>query len=176
MKNNKSFKVPLKKIAYWFTNRNHILTIVSLILLVLLLANTRNWFGLYVERIIKVGMVYAIACLALNLTNGCTGIVSLGTPAFMCIGAYTTAILCMSPASKEIVYYLTPMVPFLKNIQLPFVLSLLIGGLLAAGTAFLIGFPVFRFNGDYLSIVTLGFSEIIRVIILNTSSVTNGSL
>ncbi len=159
-----------------YLTRNNILTFIAIVFLLALVGNMSRWFGAYVERIAKVGMIYAITTMALNLTNGCTGIVSLGTPAFMCIGAYTTAILIMSPEAKQQVWYLTPMVPFLQRIQLPFVIALLIGAFFAMIIAFLIGFPVFRFNGDYLSIATLGFSEIIRVIILNSGSVTNGSL
>lgn len=156
--------------------RNIILSGVAIIILLIVIANIKKWFGGYVERVAKIGMIYAITTMALNLTNGCTGIVSLGTPAFMCIGAYSTAILIMSPEAKAEVWYLTPMVPWLQKIQIPFIFALLIGAILAAIIAFIIGFPVFRFNGDYLSIATLAFSEIIRVIILNSGPVTNGSL
>lgn len=51
----------------------------------------------------------------------------------------------------------------------------MIGGLLTAFAAFLIGIPVFRLKGDYLSVATLGFSEIIRILFVNLQSVTNGA-
>jgi branched-chain amino acid transport system permease protein len=59
---------------------------------------------------------------------------------------------------------------------LPFVVALIIGGLLSAFLAFLIGAPALRLKGDYLAIATLGFAEIIRIIITNAQTLTNGAL
>ena len=66
--------------------------------------------------------------------------------------------------------------PLIADIQLPLWLALIVGGLLAALVAFLIGTPVLRLRGDYLAIATLGFSEIIRIVITNAQSFTNGAL
>lgn len=93
----------------------------------------------------------------------------------MAIGAYATTLLSLSPATKETLFYLEPIVPFLKNIQLPFIVALLIGGLLAAFASLIIGIPVFRLKGDYLSIATMGFAEIIRIFFVNMINVTNGA-
>ncbi len=54
---------------------------------------------------------------------------------------------------------------------MPFIVALIIGGLLSAFLAFLIGAPALRFKGDYLAIATLGFAEIIRIIITNAQSI-----
>jgi branched-chain amino acid transport system permease protein len=74
------------------------------------------------------------------------------------------------------VFYLEPMHPLIANIHLPFFAALILGGLAAAFVAFLIGAPVLRLRDDYLAIATLGFSEIIRIVITNAQSITNGSL
>jgi branched-chain amino acid transport system permease protein len=66
--------------------------------------------------------------------------------------------------------------PLIADIQMPLWLALLVGGLLSALIAFLIGWPVLRLRGDYLAIATLGFSEIIRIVITNAQSWTNGAL
>lgn len=157
-------------------SRNRILTAIAVLAVIILLANVEVWFNAYVGRILKTGAIYAISVLSLNLINGCTGLLSLGNAGFMAIGAYTACILFMEPSVKEAVYFAIPMEPLLMNIQLPFLAAVLCGGLLAALAAFLIGFPVLRLKGDYLSMATLGFSEIIRVLIINLPSITNGSL
>jgi branched-chain amino acid transport system permease protein len=70
------------------------------------------------------------------------------------------------------VFYATPMNPAIINIYMPLGVALIVGGLLAALIAFVIGTPVLRLRGDYLAIATLGFSEIIRIVITNASSIT----
>lgn len=156
--------------------RNTLLTIAALAVLTIILANAQKWFGGYVVRVLNTCCIYAMVTMAMNLVNGCTGLFTMGSPGFMCIGAYTTAILYLTPEVKESVYYLEPMVPWLKNLHTSFPVALLWGGILAAVAAFLIGFPVLRFRGDYLSIATIAFSEIARVIMLNAQSVTNGPI
>jgi branched-chain amino acid transport system permease protein len=133
-------------------------------------------FGPYPLRIFNLCAVYIVLALSLNLTNGFTGMFSLGHAGFMAIGAYTSALLTMSPAQKTMNFVLTPIIAPLANVQLPFIPALLIAGLLTALAGFLIGMPVLRLRDDYLAIATLGFSEIIRVIFTNTQSITNGPL
>ncbi len=132
-------------------------------------------FGLYVSRIIKISAVYAICALSMNMVNGFTGLFSLGQPGFMAIGAYTCALLTLTPEAKQAVFYLEPIAPFLANIHAPFIVAMIVGGIFAAIGAFIIGFPVLRLKGDYLAIASLGFSEIIRVICVNAQSITNGA-
>ncbi|PKM67539.1 MAG: branched-chain amino acid ABC transporter permease [Firmicutes bacterium HGW-Firmicutes-2] len=130
----------------------------------------------YKIKIFTLCGIYIILGLSMNLINGFTGLFSLGHAGFMAVGAYVSALLTMSPELKDSVFYVAPINPFIKMIQLPFPLALIVGGLAAAGIAFLIGAPVLRLNDDYLAIATLGFSEIIRVVITNTQTLTNGSL
>ncbi|MDR2150066.1 MAG: branched-chain amino acid ABC transporter permease [Spirochaetaceae bacterium] len=133
-------------------------------------------FGSFTLRIFNLCGIYIILALSLNLVNGFTGLFSLGHAGFMAIGAYTSALLTMSPAQKEMNFFLAPIIPALATIQLPFALTLLIAGTITAVAGFIIGTPVLRLHDDYLAIATLGFSEIIRVVLTNTQTITNGAL
>jgi branched-chain amino acid transport system permease protein len=153
-----------------------ILTIVAIILLFCLLAFLNSIFNSYQTRILKLCGIYIVLALSLNLINGFTGQFSLGTAGFMAIGAYVSAILTMSPAKKAATFYLEPIVPWLAEVEIGFLPAIIIAGLISALFGFLIGAPVLRLRDDYLAIATLGFSEIIRVVITNLQNVTNGSL
>lgn len=139
-----------------------------------LLADTA--LGPFSLRIFNLCGIYIILALSLNLINGFTGLFSLGHAGFMAIGAYVSALLTMSPAQKEMNFFLAPIVPVLADVQLPFIPALVIAGASAALAGFLIGTPVLRLRDDYLAIATLGFSEIIRVALTNLQPVTNGAL
>jgi branched-chain amino acid transport system permease protein len=137
---------------------------------------TNTLFQAFHLRIFNLCGIYIILSLSLNLVNGFTGLFSLGHSGFMAIGAYTSALLTMSPAQKSMNFYLEPIVPFLANLEIPFIPALLAAGFAAALAGFLIGTPVLRLRDDYLAIATLGFSEIIRVALTNLQPVTNGAL
>ncbi len=156
--------------------RNLILNILAVAALIgfLIWAQEGKDFGTYNRRIFMTCCVYAICALSMNMVNGFTGLFSLGQPGFMAIGAYVVAILTVSTEDKIAIYKIEPISDFMANLQAPFFLALIIGGLVAALFAFLIGFPVLRLKGDYLAIATLGFSEIIRIFITNLQGVTNG--
>lgn len=102
-----------------------------------------------------------IFAVSLNLVNGFTGQFSIGHAGFMAVGAYTSAMLAVT------VHDATGADP---NI-LWFIGFALAGGVAAAIAGLIVGVPSLRLRGDYLAIVTLGFGEIIRVILLNMSSV-----
>ncbi|MDY0235472.1 MAG: branched-chain amino acid ABC transporter permease [Gudongella sp.] len=148
--------------------------IITVLLVALLLINL--FMDSYQIRIINLSLIYIVLGLSMNLINGFTGLFSLGHAGFMAIGAYTTALLTIPPELKEVNFYMKPIVPFLADLNMPFVFALLMGGVMAAIFGFLIGAPVLKLTDDYLAIATLGFSEIIRVVIINLQSVTNGAL
>ena len=100
-------------------------------------------------------MIYIILGLGLNVVVGLSGLLVLGYGGFYAIGAYTFAMLNQ--------YY-----------GLGFWTCLPIAGLMAAAAGFLLGFPVLRLRGDYLAIVTLGFGEIVRILLLNNTALTGG--
>ena len=129
----------------------------------------------YIISITRLCAINIVLALSMNLVNGFTGIFSLGHAGFMAIGAYTVALLTIPVAKKETIFMLEPLIAPLNTLTLPFGAALIIGGLLAAALAFLIGLPCLRLRGDYLAIATLGFSEIIRIVITNAQSLTNGA-
>lgn len=153
-----------------------ILTACACVLAVAFIIIANNFFDHFTLRVFNLCAIYIILALSLNLLNGFTGIFSLGHAGFMAIGAYISALLTMSPAQKAVNFYLEPIVPWLANIQIPFLPALLFAGCGAALFAYIIGLPVLRLHDDYLAIASLGFAEIIRVIITNTQSITNGAL
>lgn len=130
------------------------------------------------RTVLQLGTIYALVAVSMNLLNGFTGLFSLGQAGFMAIGAYTYAVLTIPVDKKPNVYYLYGINDALANIQLPLWLGIIAGGLLAAVLAALVGAPVLRLKSDYFAIATLGFSEIVRILVgsspLNT--ITNGSL
>ncbi|KAB2521883.1 DUF3382 domain-containing protein, partial [Enterobacter hormaechei] len=95
-------------------------------------------------------MIYVILGLGLNVVVGLSGLLVLGYGGFYAIGAYTFALLNH--------YY-----------GLGFWTCLPLAGLVSAAAGFLLGFPVLRLRGDYLAIVTFGFGEIGRILLLNTT-------
>ncbi len=130
----------------------------------------------YTARILNLVAINAILAISLNLIYGFTGMFSLGHAGFMAIGAYACTILILTPGQKTMMWLLTPIHPWFADIALPFLPAVLISGLVAAFAALLIALPVLRLGGDYLGIATLGFAEIIRVVITNAAPFTNGSL
>lgn len=95
--------------------------------------------------------INVILALSLNLTTGFLGQLTLGHAGFMAIGAYTSAIFTKASGIESGILNL--------------LIAIAIGGVCAAAAGVLIGVPALRLKGDYLAIITLGFGEIIRVII-----------
>ncbi len=134
--------------------------LLSFILLAFLGLVIDQSFNPYIHRTIDFVLVNIILAMSLNLINGYTGQFSLGHAGFMAIGAYTSAYLSTRFPAPE---------PFFLHL-LAFISYSLVSGLLAALAGWLVGQPSLRLKGDYLAIVTLGFGEIIRVIILNNNT------
>jgi branched-chain amino acid transport system permease protein len=117
----------------------------------------------YTAQVLTQGAANVIVALSLNLISGFTGQLALGHAGFMAVGAYTTAFIVMRQ-------------PDLANPNVWFIApAILAGGLVTALFGLLIGFPTLRLKGDYLAIVTLGFGEIIRVIMINAEPITGGA-
>lgn len=169
-------KIGKANINKGFTGKRWIIWISAIVLLLLLLFVCERTLNSYILRILNLCGIYVVLALSLNLINGFTGQFSLGHAGFMAVGAYTCALLTMSPEMKALNFYITPLIPLLNNTTWPFLPALLMGGIMAAIAGFLVGAPALRLRGDYLAIATLGFSEIIRIIFTNTRSLTNGSL
>jgi len=126
---------------------------------------------------LRLGAVFSILAVAMNLLNGFTGLFSLGHAGFMLIGAYTYAIFTMPMFERYNVYRYYDYVRIISfpevlgnafgyaGTLIGMLLAILLAGLFAAIIAFLIGLPVLKFKSDYLAIATLGFAEIIRTIV-----------
>ncbi|RYD72416.1 MAG: branched-chain amino acid ABC transporter permease [Verrucomicrobiaceae bacterium] len=111
----------------------------------------------YVVNILIMIGINVILAVSLNLVNGHTGQFSLGHAGFMAVGAYAATAVTL----------FTRLTGWLPG-PVVFILALLAAGLAAALCGLLVGIPSLRLRGDYLAIVTLGFGEIIRVVIQNT--------
>lgn len=126
--------------------------------------------GPYVARVMINCGVAIIAAVSLTIVNGFTGQFSIGHAAFMAVGGYAAGLLTyyMALAHMEpgAIRDLTPSLVGAQ--QWILALSCIVGGLVAAATGWLVGLPSLRLRGDYLAIVTLGFGEIVRVLLQQT--------
>ncbi len=109
----------------------------------------------YTAQILTLAAINTIMAISVNIICGITGQLSLGQAGFMAIGAYSCII-------------------FTQNFGIPMYVSILLAGLFTAFASFFIGFPTLKLKGDYLAIVTLGFGEIIRVLLVNFKDLTGG--
>jgi len=129
---------------------------IPFLLVVGLFALVFPWiFSTYQTNIMVTALMYIVLGLGLNIVVGVAGLLDLGYVAFYAVGAYSYALLNM-------------------HFGLGFWTVLPVGGLLAASLGILLGFPVLRLRGDYLAIVTLGFGEIIRLILENWNDFSQG--
>lgn len=127
------------------------------ILAILLLALPYILNSQYLMRIVIMICVYSILGLSLGLITGYAGQTSLGHAAFYAIGAYVSALVS-------------------ANFGISFFITAPIAAIVAAIMGLLLGLPTLRLSGTYLAITTLGFAEVVRMILLNWQSVTNGPL
>jgi branched-chain amino acid transport system permease protein len=109
----------------------------------------------HINTLVLLGINIILAA-SLHLIIGITGQFSIGHAGFLAVGAYASAIITM-------------------KLDLPFVLALIVGGIVAALAGLLIGIPSLRLKGDYLAIATLGFGEIVRIVFLNIEYVGGAS-
>jgi branched-chain amino acid transport system permease protein len=110
------------------------------------------------RRLLDIGILvltYVMLGWGLNIVVGLAGLLDLGYVAFYAVGAYSFALLA-------------------TELDVSFWLALPFAGLMAGTAGVILGFPVLRLRGDYLAIVTLGFGEMIRIILLNWYEFTNG--
>lgn len=135
--------------------RNKLWLLLTLIAALLLLPHLG--FSQYILRILIVIAVYAILAQGLNLLIGYTGQLSLGHAGFFAIGAYAASLLTL-------------------RLDVNFFPALLLGAALSGVCGLLLGLPTMRLSGTYLAIVTLGFGEVVKMVIMNWESVTNGTL
>lgn len=112
-------------------------------------------FSMYQTSIMISALIYVMLGLGLNIVVGLAGLLDLGYVAFFAVGAYSYALLNL-------------------NYGVSFWIALPLGGLLSGLFGILLGYPVLRLRGDYLAIVTLGFGEIIRLVLENWNDFSHG--
>jgi branched-chain amino acid transport system permease protein len=112
-------------------------------------------FSMYQTNIMISALIYVMLGLGLNIVIGLAGLLDLGYVAFFAVGAYAYALLNL-------------------HFGMTFWMVLPLGGLLGAIMGVILGYPVLRLRGDYLAIVTLGFGEIIRLVLENWNEFSKG--
>lgn len=149
-KNPGSFKSPLTEIL----DNRLLMSLGALVVLAIFLV--MPWMvSTYKTNILISFLIYVVLGLGLNIIVGVAGLLFLGHAAFYAIGAYSYALLS-------------------QYFGVGFWVALPLGGIIAALAGVALAFPVLRLRGDYLAIVTLGFGEIVRLLLENWSSITGG--
>jgi len=126
-----------------------------LVIIAIFLASFPWLFSLYQTNIMITALIYVVVGLGLNIVVGLAGLLDLGYVAFYAVGAYSYALLN-------------------HHFGIGFWMAMPIGGLLGFIFGIILGFPVLRLRGDYLAIVTLGFGEIIRLVLENWNAFSFG--
>jgi branched-chain amino acid transport system permease protein len=143
------------------------ITLLAALAAIFAVSQFSSHIGPYYYQIVLFSGINIILAVSLNLVNGYTGQFSLGHAGFMSVGAYTAA---------SFTIYAGPLLGALKPLgavfssSIFFGLALVLGGLAAGATGLIVGIPSLRLKGDYLAIVTLGFGEIIKVVIENVDA------
>lgn len=132
-----------KSKAFWIY-----IVIGIIIYAVVQFAMTGGMIGSYYSNMLIMMCINIMLAVSLHIIIGITGQFSIGHAGFMAVGAYISAIFTM-------------------KLEMPFIVAILAAGVMALLAGLVIGIPSLRLKGDYLAIATLGFAEIIRIVILN---------
>ena len=143
-------------------------TLAALVVIQLTIPRVVNPYVLQVIVLCGINIVLAVS---LNLINGFTGQFSIGHAGFMAIGAYASAMFSLHVGKGWVAALGAAGVPLVVAQGAALLVGLVLGGILAAVAGYFVGLPSLRLRGDYLAIVTLGFGEIIRVLIINVEAV-----
>ncbi|MCX7614574.1 MAG: branched-chain amino acid ABC transporter permease [Clostridiales bacterium] len=125
--------------------------------LVLLVAFPFVISNAYYQRIFIMIFLYAVLAMSLNLITGVAGQLALGHGGFYCVGAYASALL-------------------IKSCGMPFTVSLIGAAIISALFGLALGIPCLRLRGDYLTLCSIGFAEIVRLVALHWDKLTGGAL
>jgi branched-chain amino acid transport system permease protein len=157
------FKTQSSKSWLWFV-------VVALLVALCFWADT-SWNGYALRLFMYLGLYVALS-VSLNLVNGLTDIFSLGHAAFMALGAYTSALLTLPLERRASAFGQLP--EWFQHFVLPFPVALLAGALVAIIAALLVGVPLLRLRGHYLSVGTLALLVIVETLALNLTGLTRG--
>jgi branched-chain amino acid transport system permease protein len=147
--------------------------LIGLIYILNAMMSATGFFGIgiddYQARLLVFICINVILATSLNLINGFTGQFSIGHAGFMAVGAYASAYFTNSYGAELIGTFGFMGEALATSIVL--IIAIIIGAIVAAVMGLIVGIPSLRLKGDYLAIVTLGFAEIIRIVILNIDAV-----
>jgi branched-chain amino acid transport system permease protein len=150
------------------------LAIIAVLYALNLAMSKQGLFGfgvpLYQVDLWKMAGINVILAVSLNLINGFTGQFSIGHVGFMAVGAYSSTFMTVY-YTEGLERWLAAVVGADVAAAVVFALVILIGALAAAVAGLIVGIPSLRLRGDYLAIATLGFAEIIRIVLVNTNKV-----
>ena len=154
------------KHSFWRNYANYlVIAAIVVVFTAMSLGGMAKVSGLLLMEEISIAMILA---LSLSMVVGFLGELSLGHAGFMCVGAYI---------GGKLAAVLVPRLGGDDNSLIALLMSLLVGGLVAALFGFIIGLPALRLRGDYLAIVTLAFGEIVKTVVMNVpASLFGGTL
>ncbi|MBQ9015221.1 MAG: branched-chain amino acid ABC transporter permease [Firmicutes bacterium] len=153
---------------------NSLFRFVTVILIpAAILAGVQFGVSTYYATVFILFMINLILAAGLNLTNGITGIFSLGMAVFMGIGAYVSSLLSLPPEVKRVRIMDIP--GWLADLQMPFLFAVIIAGIVAMIVAAIVGFVILRAKGHYLAVITLGLVIVIKNLLDNITNITNGA-
>ena len=127
----------------------------------------------YFVRVLIVMCINAILVASLSVANGFTGVFSLGHVGFVAIGAYAAGILSMPLKAKA--SYLPNLPDWLAALHLSFLPATIVAGLICVAVAFVVGAPLMRLSGHFVSVATLGFLIIVNIVLINAVDFTRGA-
>ena len=131
------------------------------------IANGNNWAG-----VLFTCAVYVLIALGLNVVIGLAGLLDLGYVGFYAVGAYSVALF--GSRQSPVVQAIQEKFGLSKEWAMAWAVCIIIALVLAMVSGVLLGWPTLRLRGDYLAIVTLGFGEIIRIVVRNSTSWSGG--
>jgi branched-chain amino acid transport system permease protein len=144
----------MEKMKSWMENHKKLLIVLGIIVLCILPQLSQSN---YIRGVLARIIIYATIASGLNVINGYSGQSCLGIVGFTCIGAYCSGILS-------------------TRVGLPFIACLFITLLFCIAAGYLVSLPTLKLNGMFLSIITLGFSEMMRLLALNWQGLTYGPI
>lgn len=149
------------------------IVVIAALYVVNAMMSATGFFGIgiddYQARLLVFIAINVILATSLNLINGFTGQFSIGHAGFMAVGAYSSAFFTVTygKAVQDSLSFLGEA----GSSSVVLIIAIIIGALIASIAGLIVGIPSLRLKGDYLAIVTLGFAEIIRIVILNIDAV-----
>ncbi len=127
----------------------------------------------YFVRVLTVMCINAVLVASMGIGNGFTGVFSLGHVGFVAVGAYASGILSLPVTAKHA--YLSDLPQWLASFSLPFLPATIAAGLICAILALVVGAPLMRLSGYFVSVATLGFLIIVNVVLINAVDYTRGA-